>query len=220
MTTFKPQDQKREQSLAPESSSSCKPGHLWEPCLGRVTQPSFYNHKGKTPDLTLHGFLFAEAGTLGEEKNRVSLEGQRETSSPIWKRYICVLLFSLLVTFADLRAKPFTKNHRWYIYPIIGYPRSWAHAHLHSTLCDTMDCSTPGFTVHGIFQARILEWGAISYSRGSSQPRDGNRVSCVSCTGRQILHHWATREALSQSCVCLCSVAKSHLTLCDPIVMN
>ena len=40
------------------------------------------------------------------------------------------------------------------------------------TLCDTMDCSLPRFSVHGILQARILEWAAISLSRGSSQPRD------------------------------------------------
>ena len=41
-----------------------------------------------------------------------------------------------------------------------------------SVLCDPMDCSPPGSSVHGILQARILEWGAISFSRGSSQPRD------------------------------------------------
>ena len=45
------------------------------------------------------------------------------------------------------------------------------------TLCDPMDFSLPGSSVHGIFQARILEWVAISFSRGSSQPRDRTRVS-------------------------------------------
>ena len=40
------------------------------------------------------------------------------------------------------------------------------------TLCDPMDCSPPGFSVHGILQARILEWIAIPFSRGTSQPRD------------------------------------------------
>ena len=49
------------------------------------------------------------------------------------------------------------------------------------TLCDPMDCSLPVFSVHGIFQAGILEVGAISFSRGSSQPRHQSRVSCVSC---------------------------------------
>ena len=42
------------------------------------------------------------------------------------------------------------------------------------TLCDPMNCSPPGSSVHGIIQARILEWGAIPFSRGSSQPRDWN----------------------------------------------
>ena len=64
------------------------------------------------------------------------------------------------------------------------------------TLCDPMDCSPPGSSVHEIFQARILEWVAISYSRGSSQPGDRTCVSCISCIGRQILYHCATWEAL------------------------
>ena len=55
-----------------------------------------------------------------------------------------------------------------------------------------MDCSLPGFSVHGIFQARILEWVVISSSRGLSQPRD---PTCISCIGRHILYHWATWEA-------------------------
>ena len=49
------------------------------------------------------------------------------------------------------------------------------------TLCNPMDCSLPGSSICGIFQARILEWVAISYSTGSSRPRDQNCVSCVSC---------------------------------------
>ena len=51
------------------------------------------------------------------------------------------------------------------------------------TLCDLMDYSPPGSSVDGILQARTLEWVAISYSRGSSPPRDGTCVSCVSCIG-------------------------------------
>ena len=50
-------------------------------------------------------------------------------------------------------------------------------AQLCPTLCDPMDCSLPGSSVHGIFQATILEWAAISFSRGSSQPRDQTQVS-------------------------------------------
>ena len=62
------------------------------------------------------------------------------------------------------------------------------------TPCDPMDCSLPGSTVHGIFQARILEWVAISYSRGSFGPKDRTHVSCVSCIGRRILYHCANGE--------------------------
>ena len=47
------------------------------------------------------------------------------------------------------------------------------------TVCDTMDCSPPGSSVHGIFQANLLEWIAISFSRGSSRPRNPTRVSCI-----------------------------------------
>ena len=52
-------------------------------------------------------------------------------------------------------------------------------AQLCPTLCDPMDCSLPGSSVHGIFQARILEWVAIPFSRRSSQPRNQTQVSCV-----------------------------------------
>ena len=55
----------------------------------------------------------------------------------------------------------------------------------YSSLCDPMDCSRPGSSVHAIFQARILEWIAISFSRGSSQPKGQTLVFSV----------WATSES-------------------------
>ena len=55
-----------------------------------------------------------------------------------------------------------------------------------------MEYSPPGSSVHGNFQARILEWVATSYPRGSSQFSDWTRVSCVSCIGRWTLYHWTT----------------------------
>ena len=55
-----------------------------------------------------------------------------------------------------------------------------------------MDCRPQGSSDNGISQARTLEWIATSFSRGSSWPRDQAQVSC---TGRQVLYHWATREA-------------------------
>ena len=48
-----------------------------------------------------------------------------------------------------------------------------------TALCNPMDCSPPGSSVHGILQARILEWVDIPFSRGSSQPRDLTLVSCI-----------------------------------------
>ena len=56
------------------------------------------------------------------------------------------------------------------------------------------DYSPPGSSVHGISQARVLEWVATSCSRGSSSPRIRTQV-CISCTGRWVLYHWATWEA-------------------------
>ena len=50
-----------------------------------------------------------------------------------------------------------------------------------SSSCHPMDCSPPGSSVHGIFQAKMLEWVAISSSRGSSQPRGQTFIFCVSC---------------------------------------
>ena len=57
------------------------------------------------------------------------------------------------------------------------------------TLYNPMDFSPPGSSVCGIFQARILEWVAVSFSRESIQPRDRTHISCVSYIGRQILYH-------------------------------
>ena len=65
-------------------------------------------------------------------------------------------------------------------------------AQLCPTLCDPMDCSPPGSSVHEIVQARILEGAAISFPSGSSQPRDWTQVSC---TAGRFFIDWATREA-------------------------
>ena len=67
---------------------------------------------------------------------------------------------------AELPGKPYFKTKPKYF----GESESEV-AQLCLTLCDPMDCSLPGSSVHGIFQVRILEWAAISFSRGPSQPR-------------------------------------------------
>ena len=77
------------------------------------------------------------------------------------------------------------------------------------TLCEPVNCSPPGSSVHGISQARILEWVAISSCRGSSRPRDPTHVSC---TGRWIPYHWAIREAQEKSWAC--SFARLLISLC------
>ena len=79
---------------------------------------------------------------------------------------------------------------------------------------DSMDCRLPGSFVHGIFQARILEWVAVSSFRGSSCLRDWTHVSCISWPGRQILYHWATWEALMYTCLGVCMLSCfSHVWL-------
>ena len=57
------------------------------------------------------------------------------------------------------------------------------------TLCDPMDCSLPGSSICGISQARMLEWVAVSISRGSSWSRDPTSISYVSCIGRWVLYY-------------------------------
>ena len=81
--------------------------------------------------------------------------------------------------------------------PLYKHTHMYTHTHIHIHIhilvlsCTVMsdswwshDCSLPGFSVHGIFQARTLDWVAIPFCRGSSQARDWTQVACVSCTGR------------------------------------
>ena len=78
-----------------------------------------------------------------------------------------------------------------------------------------MDCSLPDSSVHGIFQARILEWVTVFYSRGYPWPRDLTHVSCISCIGRWIPYHYATWEALtSHTCTSNWSPPKQRCPFC------
>ena len=73
------------------------------------------------------------------------------------------------------------------------------------TLCDLVDSS-----IHGIFQARILEWVAISFSRGTFRPRNQTRVSCI--VGRRFTV-WATKwSEITQSCPTLCNTMDCSLS--------
>ena len=71
---------------------------------------------------------------------------------------------------------------------------------LYLTLCDPVDCSSPGFFVPGISQARILEWIAMSSSRGSSGPRDGTHISYIPCIGRWVLYQQRHLGSLLYMC--------------------
>ena len=86
-----------------------------------------------------------------------------------------------------------------------------SHSQLCPTLCNLLDCSLPGSSVHGILQAKILEWIAIPFSKESSSPRDRVQISCI--PGR-FLTIWATREAQSKNIV---AISKAN-NLCSCVV--
>ena len=85
------------------------------------------------------------------------------------------------------------------------------------TLCDPMDCSPPGSSVHGILQARILEWVAISLFPGSSWPRG---QTLISLTGRQILYHWVTGDHWVKSNIWLTWISPSSFILLMQLLGN
>ena len=97
-------------------------------------------------------------------------------------------LFSLFCLFSGARRKTIlchfklTEKQEWYKEMCLVTQSCL-------TVCDPMDCSPPGSSVHESLQARILEWVAISFSRGSSRPRYQTRISCISCiTGGFFTH--------------------------------
>ena len=109
-------------------------------------------------------------------------------------------------------------------FPVLHYLMEFAQIHVHwvnvkvkesevaqscLTLCDPVDCSLPGSSLRGILQARILEWVAISFSRGSSHPTDRTQVSIP---GRRF-NLWVTREAAESV------MPSKHLILCCPFLL-
>ena len=99
--------------------------------------------------------------------------------SPLWSLGLQIQLES-----AEGPTSPGTSN-------FLPLETGWSKqaAQSYPTLCDSVDCSSPGSSVLGISQARILEWVAMPSSRGSSKPRDWTHISCI---GRWILYHWTT----------------------------
>ena len=97
-------------------------------------------------------------------------------------------LFIVLLSNVHLTSHSRMSGFRWMITP------SWLSEWMKSLSRVRLFANSwpPSSSVHGILQARILEWVAISFYRGSSQPRNW---TCISCTGRRILYHLATWEA-------------------------
>ena len=75
------------------------------------------------------------------------------------------------------------------------------------TLCNPMDCSLTGSSVHGILQTRMLEWVTISSSRGSSQPRDWICISCVSCIAGGLFTTEPSRKPQTRACIVINHIA-------------
>ena len=102
---------------------------------------------------------------------------------------------SFFLTFIRVYLFGFVRSETQHTGSTVATSGIWFPVHVHGTtqlcptLCNPVDCSPPGSSVHGILQARILEWVAISFSRGSSQPRDWIQVSCIA--GRRF-NLWAT----------------------------
>ena len=95
--------------------------------------------------------------------------------------------FLLQGIFPTQESNPSLLHCRQIIYQLSCAAAAAKSLHLCPTLCDPRDSNPLGSSVHGIFQARVLEWVAISFSRGFSRPRDRTRVSCI--VDRQMLYH-------------------------------
>ena len=102
-----------------------------------------------------------------------------------WMSKIYYMLISNSMWDVQINSYTFGFSQQIFIEPLYMCAKS---LQLCSTLCDPVDCSLPGSPVHGILQARILEWVAISSSRGSSQPRGQTYVCYVSCIDRRVLY--------------------------------
>ena len=114
------------------------------------------------------------------------LENSNTSCAGIWK-YVCIYYsFSqqMLLSFYQALALYLAGNMHACV-----LAKSLSCARLFVT---PWNCSPPGSSVHGILQARMLEWVTISSFRGTSPPRDGSWVSCISCACRRILHHWSS----------------------------
>ena len=125
--------------------------------------------------------------------------------------------------FPTQRSNPDLQNGRQILYQLSHPPGKYTLLNFFisevaqscPTLCDPVGCSLPGFSIHGIFQARILEWITMSFSRGSSWPRDWTQVSALQADSTV----WATREfhwSLYIFVLVLNGIVFSCLLVCHP----
>ena len=94
-------------------------------------------------------------------------------------------LLKIFINFFIFILSVFNHAHFFSCYHVLCCAKS---LQFYLTLCNPVDCRPPRFSVHGILQARILQWFAMSSSRRSSPPSDQTCVSYISCTGRQVLY--------------------------------
>ena len=122
-------------------------------------------------------------------KNLLNFHSGRSLTWEIEYLFVCLLFWVMILT--DPKKEKFYENY-------LENSEFVACCCLVSqsclTLCGPGDCSPPGSSILGISQARVLEWVAISFSRGSSPPRNWTQVYWIA---RRIHSHWATWEALS-----------------------
>ena len=103
-----------------------------------------------------------------------------------------IFLFKTMILLGSMHTSAYIKSLHIENNPQLTWGVCVCHSIMSDSLWPREQCSPPGSSVHGILQIRMLEWVAISFSKGSSRPRDW---TCASCISRQILYHWATREA-------------------------
>ena len=114
------------------------------------------------------------------------------------------------------------KNSYWFIVSILDYREWYANYLKHAKLLShvwLMDCISPGPSVLGIFQARILEWVTILFFRGFSRPKEQILISYISCNGRQVLYQWyqflGSRDYLKDPHILKILDLLYHWTICQ-----
>ena len=131
-----------------------------------ILSPNFLtNQLSNTLDSSDHSFMRSHAKPFWEMESPSQEQGQR----------------------LQVHSNPTSCNMHPLLFPSILLRAKSLHSCL--TPCNSMDCSPPGSSVHGVLQARILESVVISSSKGSSQPSNQTHVSYVSNIGRQVLYH-------------------------------